>query len=389
MQKRLWRLLVLSLIVLSGCGQQYNPEDAQTVQTAIQQSFLYSDVFSLIDNNPFVSPGVIRESLGLYSNTSSDDLSSEVEIALTTDTSNANTFSSIVFSGSLEDKVHADVFNGSGTVHYISLGSKKYINRYEWYIDLWAGNAESFIVRMILDSIRSQWMLIDDNELINSDILRPIDGSNILDMVAWIREIVRDETLFTPNTSSIPWLFPLTLSSSWDINSYIENLYTTIGKNSVSNADVSFVGSIQTIPEARLVIEILRDTNDSREISGYVWIRHGSLTLAHENKKRSINRTEKRRSVDLEISVIKDNKEQFFAAVTVTPKNIANAVWWLAYQWEFRFALSANNLITFPVAGLYGIYIVDRAQFFEPTRYILMSQLFGDEYGIARILESE
>jgi hypothetical protein len=389
MQKRLWRLLVLPLIVLSGCGQQYNPEDAQTVQTAIQQSFLYSDVFSLIDNNPFVSSGVIRESLGLYSNTSSDSLSTEVEIALTTDTSNANTFSSIVFSGSLEDKVHADVFNGSGTVHYISLGSKKYINRHEWYIDLWAGNAESFIVRMILDSIRSQWMLIDDNELINSDILRPIDGSNILDMVAWIRDIVRDETLFIPNTSSIPWLFPLTLSSSWDINSYVESLYTTIGKSSISNADVSFVGSIQTIPEARLVIETLRDNNDSREISGYVWIRHGSLTLAHENKKRSINRTEKRRSVDLEVSVIKDNKEQFFAAVTVTPKNITNAIWWLAYQWEFRFALSANNLITFPVAGLYGIYIVDRTQFFEPTRYILMSQLFGDEYGIARILESE
>jgi|GEM_PF-3241974 len=54
-----------------------------------------------------------------------------------------------------------------------------------------------------------------------------------------------------------------------------------------------------------------------------------------------------------------------------------------------RLALSDNNILTFPIAGLYGIYIVDETQFLEPTRYILMSQLFGDEYGIARILESE
>ena len=64
-------------------------------------------------------------------------------------------------------------------------------------------------------------------------------------------------------------------------------------------------------------------------------------------------------------------------------------MWGLAYEWEMSFALSPQNILTFPIAGLYGIYIVNETQFSEPVRYILMSQLFGDEYGIARILESE
>gem|GEM_PF-2639171 len=37
-----------------------------------------------------------------------------------------------------------------------------------------------------------------------------------------------------------------------------------------SNIDLSFIGSIQTIPEAKLVIENFHDSNDNRSISGYI-----------------------------------------------------------------------------------------------------------------------
>jgi len=51
-----------------------------------------------MDENPFSASGIVRESLGLYSKTSSDILSSDIELALTTDSSTSNKFSSIVFS---------------------------------------------------------------------------------------------------------------------------------------------------------------------------------------------------------------------------------------------------------------------------------------------------
>lgn len=388
MQKRLWWLITISLVLISWCSQKYSVDDAIIVQTAIQKSFLYSDVFSLIDENPFSSSGIVRESLGLYSNTSSDILSSDVEFAITTDSSNANKFSSIAFSGALEDKSHGDVFNGSGNVYYISTGTKKYINRQDWYIDLWPGNTESFIVRMVLDSIRSQWMLVDDNELINSDILTPIDGSKVLNILAWIRSIVRQEWLLNPVASSIAGLYPLTISSSGDINTRIQSLYTTIGKPS-SNVDISFVGEIQTFPEPKLVIQTIEDIYDSRQISGYIWVRNGSLILKQEDANRTIDRQERKKSVELNISMKRKDKDSLIISLTITPKSITNAIWWLAYEWDISFALSVWNIVTFPIAGLYGIYIVNETQFFEPTRYILMSQLFGDEYGIARILESE
>ncbi len=379
---------MLSFVFIAGCGQQSSIDDAITVQTAIQKSFLYSDVFSFIDENPFSSSGVIRESLGLYSNTSSDILSSDVELAITTDSSNANKFSSVLFSGSLEDKIHGDVFNGSGTVYYVSTGTKKYINRQEWYADLWPGNTESFIVRMVLDSIRSQWMLIDDNELINSDLLAPIDGSKVLNILTWIRKIIRQEGLLIPSSSSIAGLYPLTVSNSGYINEQILWLYTAIERK-ISNVDMSFIGSIQTFPETKLVIQWFENIYDNRHVSGYIWVRNGSLLLKQEDSTRTIDRQERKKSIDLDISMKKNDKESFSLSLIVTPKSITNAIWWLAYEWEMRFALSANNIVAFPIAGLYGIYIVEETQFLEPTRYILMSQLFGDEYGIARILESE
>lgn len=388
MQKQLWLFLLFSFVFLAGCGQKPSIEDAITVQTAIQKSFLYSDVFSLIDQDPFSSSGIVRESLGLYSKASSDILSSDVELAITTDTLDANKFSSVLFSGSLEDKVHSDMFNGSGTIYYISTGSKKYINRQEWYADLWPGNTESFIVRMVLDSIRAQWMLIDDNELINSELLAPVDGSKLLDVLTWIRDIIRQENLLTPESSSVAGFYPLTISDSGYINDQIRWLYVIVEKE-IPDVDISFIGSIQTFPEAKLVIEWFENIYDNRHISGYIWVRNGSLLLTQDDSARTIDRQERKKSMDLTISMKKNDSESFSLSLTVTPKSITNAIWWLAYEWELHFTLSANNILAFPIAGLYGIYIVDETQFFEPTRYILMSQLFGDEYGIARILESE
>jgi len=388
MYKQLWWFFVFSLIFLSGCSQQYSVEDAIIVHTAIQKSFLYSDVFSLMDENPFSASGIVRESLGLYSKTSSDILSSDIELALTTDSSTSNKFSSIVFSWAIQDKAHSDVFNGSGSIHYISTGEKEYINRQEGYIDLWPGNTESFVVRMILDAVRSQWMLIDDGNLINTAFLSPIDGATVLNILGWIRDIVRKEGLLIPTSSSVAGLYPLVLSESGDMNAQIQWLYAMMGKEK-SNIDLSFIGSIQTIPEAKLVIENFHDSNDNRSISGYIWVRNGSVILEQETNIRTIDRQERKWSVKLEVSMKQNNKEPIVLSIRITPKSIANALWWLAYEWEMRLALSDNNILTFPIAGLYGIYIVDETQFLEPTRYILMSQLFGDEYGIARILESE
>lgn len=387
MQKRLWWLLVLSLVLLSGCGQQ-NLEDATIVQTAVQKSFLYSDVFSFLDTNPFSSTGIIRESLGVYSNSSSETLSSDIEIAITTDNADTNTFSSIVFSGWLQDKIHNDVFYGSGTLYYISTGENRYINIQEWYVDLWTWNTESFVISMILDAIRSQWMLIDDNELIHTDLLTPIDGSKVLDVLTWIRTIVRQEWVLTPTTSSISWLYPLIVSDSGALNAQIQWLYNILGKQA-SIVDVSFLGSIQTLPEPKLVIESMEDLYDNWYLSGYIGVRNGTLTLSQENMIRTISRKENKRSIDMQISIQNQGNEPILVGLVIEPKSIANAVWWLAYEWKISLALSANKIITFPIAGLYGIYIVNQTQFVEPIRYILMSQLFGDEYGIARILESE
>jgi hypothetical protein len=388
MQKLLSGLLVFSVVLLSGCWQQQSLDEATIVQTAIQKSFLYSEVFSFLDTNPFYSTGIIRESLGLYSNSSSETLSSNIEIAITTDNANTNTFSSIVFSGWLQDKIHNDVFNGSGTLYYISTGDQRYINIQEWYVDLWTGNTESFVIGMILDAIRSQWMLIDDNELIHTDILTPIDGSKVLDLLTWIRTLVRQEWLLIPRVSSISWLYPLTVSDSGSLNTQIQSLYTTLGKES-STVDVSFMGSIQTLPEPALVIQSLEDLYNNWQLSGYIWVRNGALTLNQENTIRTISWEEKKSSITLQLSIQNQDNDPISLDLVIEPKSIANAVWWLAYEWEISFALSANNILTFPIAGLYGIYIVNQTQFVEPVRYILMSQLFGDEYGIARILESE
>gem|GEM_PF-2211433 len=36
---------------------------------------------------------------------------------------------------------------------------------------------------MILDAVRSQWMLIDDGNLINTAFLSPIDGATVLNIL--------------------------------------------------------------------------------------------------------------------------------------------------------------------------------------------------------------
>lgn len=387
MQKQLLFLCIFSVLVLSGCSQQSHIQDAQIVQTAIQQSFMYWNVFSLVDKNPFSDSGIVRESFGLYSNTVSDTIVSDIELAITTDSTGSTLFSSMVFSWYLEDISHDDIFTWSGTINSIILQDKQYINREDGYIDLWSWNAESFVVRILLDAIKAQWMLVDEDGLINTELLNPLNGSKIIGILHTIKNIVTDSWSMTPTPSSIAGLYPVAFNLSW-YTSHLASLYTLLDKDP-SSIDLSLIGSIQTIPEPRLIIDNMEDRNSDRSMSGYVGVKYGYLMFDMTDHIWHINWQEKKNSVYLEIRIEDREKELVWLQLTITPKSLDNSLWSLAYEWDIRFALWSNNLITFPIAGLYGIYIVDATQFIEPTRYILMSQLFGDEYGIARILESQ
>ena len=120
---------MVSTLLLSGCGSSTTTvQDATQAYQALGNSLFSSHVFELLDSNPYVHTGIVRESFGLYSASDTDTVSSHIQLAAIIDTFNNNIQSSLEFSGAIEDKKNSDMLGGSGLVYYIKSGDKQYVN---------------------------------------------------------------------------------------------------------------------------------------------------------------------------------------------------------------------------------------------------------------------
>jgi hypothetical protein len=380
--------LMLSVLVLTGCSNTSPDMAGQTIFDAIEESFLSSNVFVY----PSIETGAVRESWGLYSNTDTDQISTDLTIGLSIDTQDKDMFSSLTLSWILEDKEYSDIFASSWVIHYIKTGDNAYMKREDGYVSMGEGNTESFMVSMIIDSIRGQWLLMDDNALIDSSLLDLSAWSAIFAFTEQLKSIFSGDMVLVAE-KGVSDLYPTTLAHSGYMGDVFSSIYDIIGYEYTKPVTVALQWYIQKQPNPAWIIQQLMDSGNNVVIQGHIWIREGQLTIAQQDKQRKILREEKRNNVTIAITHTSNTITKRSTQLLVSHKKIADTLAARSYSWYVASSLPGaqekENLLTFPIAGLYTIAIVDDAVFIEPTRYVLMSQLFGDEYGILSLLESE
>ncbi len=391
----MWKFLLLgllfSLAFVWWCGNTTTDQEGDIVYQTIQQSFLQSSVFSLFTDAFTSQTWIIRESLWLYSQHDWADLFSDIimDISVYTDDKD-NGVSALQFSGVLADKQYDDIFSGSGLIYRIQSWSRNYMNRNTGYISLWEGSAESFIISTILDNIKNQRLLLDDNALVNIDWLSLPSRKWLFSFISTIKSSFSHSGFMTIDTDNVG-LFPAALGNS-GMYTIVEAAYDLFAEPH-DDIILSFQGHIQTEPDPKLIIQRLYDVNSDWRIEWYIGIRHWDLVFNQESIMYGVSWEEKRNAIVIDIVSTVQWLDIFHLSVTITTQDIDHAIAGLWYEWEVSFAVgNINNNstnISFPIAGVYSIAIVDELLLSEPDNYILMSQLFGDEYGILRLLESE
>jgi hypothetical protein len=241
---------------------------------------------------------------------------------------------------------------------------------------------------MIVDSIREQRLLMDDNALIHKESFDVWFFRNVVSAVPVLKKLINTLPL-TVSNRPIGWIFPTSFSKESTI---LQQFYDIIGK-SYDPLKVSMQSYIQEKPSPQLVIQEFKDELNGFNLKWYIWIREWSISFSNDISIWNIERKEKKNSIILTLSQIKENSLQWKTNITLRNSTVHEAIATIAYNGDLSIYIpwywSTQNMLTFPIAGLYSINMINGITINPPNRYVLMSQLFGDEYGILSLLESE
>lgn len=381
-------------ISLSWCAKNNgNVDDAIKVYTAIGDTLFSSSVMEAVRQDHFNTTGIVRESFWLYSKTSTEDLLSDIHLGVVTDTIENNSQSSLSISWTIQDKTNGDELSATWVVYYIMSGDRQYINLSTGHVWLWKGNAEWLLVQMILNNIIGQRMLLDDDWFINTDKFSFPQRENIWIIIDKTQKLAQTSWLVDFDYNSMSRNYTMRLSDTWLLKEYILSLYHMLDLGYSQDPKFIFQWYIQTNPSPRLIIENLEDVYADRVLTWSLWVRNGSLSLFEQTNNWTIKREEKKTSMQISISHDTLGENIYEVSLWLIPTSIDGMLLGISYNGSIKTNIlnldGQHTNISLPIAGLYTIHIVDSTQFAEPTRYLLMSQVFGDEYGIWKLLEDQ
>lgn len=387
-------MIFIVCISISWCAKNTGDiTDALKVYEAVWSTIFSSSVMKQFSHDHFNTTGILRESFGLYSNVNNDDIFSSINLWAIVDTADNNTQSSLSISWMIQDKSNGDELSASGGIYYIMSGNKQYVYLSTGDVGLGQGNAEWLLVQMILNNIVGQWILLDDNWFINMDAISLPRRENFWILTNITKSFFQDSWWLDFSYNIANNTYPIELTDKSLLIAYIQTVYNMLEITNDIAPNPVFIWHIQTQPTPRLVIENLEDAYNDWILSGSVWLREGVISISQWDDMWQVDWREKNKSIKFSITHRSLGEEIFFLSMSLIPQSIEGMLFGIWYDGFVRtniLSLAGEQTnITLPIAGLYTIHIVDSTQFAEPTRYLLMSQVFGDEYGIGKLLEAQ
>ncbi len=393
MRKFLVCILALVVSIVSGCWEVIPDDRWQTVYDAVMQSFMFSDLFVSINSWHHEKHFATRESLGIYSNHSDTKLSIDASIVFSKDTMDNDTFSSIQLSGEFVDHIQNDILALSGTVYHIHADEKDFIQLNHPSIFMWENNAEWMLLSLIIGNIREQWLWVDANDLINLDFLSSLSLEDVLNIVSVLYDISMDYTdIISISQSPIGWVFPMYFDNTDRIQELVFRWYAYLGYFDYQEPDLKLQWYIQPGGSPAIVIQELSDVANWWKLDGSIGVRQWDISINFDTKNIAITWRERRNITDLTIQWYDDDTKRTELWLRISHRRQDS---WLSLSYDgvLSIALGPHALwhrVEVPIAWIYSLDALDNdISIALPTRYVLMSQLFGDEYGILSLLWSE
>ncbi len=372
------RLLFLSgiLLLLSGCGLWQ--KDNGISYDDLRSQFVAQNFSSPLFSTTFASTGQgFRERLQLQVEWSDDIMSVKLLLRGQKDFSLSGAMGSYFYDVDFLDKAENLPVRWSGDVLYIAKDGKEYLRTNTTKIDLGTGNAEGIMVQLIVDALSKKWLYMDKPDFVQT----------------W---------MFALPLHSYFYLLPLGVKDIFETNflapwSQETTAYSVNGSYDVRNQFMPFLASSGFAFDWTLWSD--KDV-DSFDLERFVF---GDLkgigTLAGGKGNLVLQ------SGDSQYTILREDAPYGAINVTLTYTLASVKQWWISgtlrqktmsdggLLWAAKGTIS---LLTSPASAHYislnfqGNYALNPQQNIDvrvPNNVLLISQFFGDEFGLGALLD--
>lgn len=372
------KLLLLSgfLLLLSGCALW--GKDANVSYNDLRQQFLDENFSSpLFSKLLGWTWSWLRERIQLQIQWEDDVAGVQFSLRGQKDFSGSDAMGSYLYDLHFMDKVAHLPIDGSGDVLYISKNGKEYLRTNTTKIDMWTGNAEGVMVQLIVDALSKKWLNIDKPDFIQTRMFSlPID-MYMYDLPLWLHR-----------------LFAWSFLSPWSQAS-----------NSTYSVDGSYDGWNQTMPIQTSSWFVfggslwIKNTHTAFDLERFVlgwWKGIGNLSMGKGNfVLQSGNATYtiawengSYDAVNIIVNYVMGGakQRQITATLRQKPMNDGSLVW--AAKWTISVLLTqaATRPTSLNFQATYSLNKQDIRPSLVPTNALLISQFFGDEFGLGALL---
>lgn len=372
------KLLLVSgvLLLLSGCsfwGKDTNLSYNDLRQQFLEQNFS-SPLFSTILGWTW---SWLREKIQLQIQWEDDAVGVQFTLRGQKDYSGADAMGSYLYDLHFVDKIARLPINGSGDVLYISKDGKEYLRTNTTKIDMWTGNAEGVMVQLIVDALSKKWLNIDKPDFIQTWMFSlPID-MYVYDLPLWLHKLFAGAFLSPRSQASNS-----TYSVDGSYDSWNKIMPISAASWFVFGGSLGIKNTQPTFDLERFILEWWKGIGNLSMGKGNLVLQSGdtTYTIAWEDGAYG--------AINLVVNYTVSGSKQRQIAATLRQKLVQDGSLIWAAKWTISTLLTqtATRPISLDFQVTYSLNKQDIKPSIVPTNALLISQFFGDEFGLGALL---
>lgn len=368
------------LLFLAGCSLGGKGDTASYADLATQ--FVQQNFSSPLFHSVIIASGqqFLRERLQLQIQGEDDTMSVQFLLRGQKDfpsLSSSDTMGSYLYDVDFLDKAENLPVRASGDVLYISQGGKEYLRTNTTAVDLGTGNAEGVMVQLIVDALSKKWLYIDKTGFIQTWMFSLPISKYLYTLPLGVNNLFANNLLQPwsqePNgTYNVEWTYdtwntsmPFTASSGFAFG----------GALGVKNAVPSF--DLQ-----RFVLGDWKGIGNVAGGKGNIVLQNADATYTIAWEDASYG------AIDLVITYTESHVEHWKISGTLRQKSMNNG----GLQWAIKGTISlltssaSSHYIPLNFQANYALTNQSTIDIRVPTNTLLISQFFGDEFGLWALL---
>lgn len=366
-----WLAITLSCIaiILTWCNKSQDTLTLESRKNNFGQTFANSQTLQVQTNNT----GNIREIAAILGNTNDPTVQGDIKIRYQKDSTGNSSISTNFFDIYLNDQQSKEILQWSGMIYNIhTADNKEFLRLNNAKRDMGENNAEGILVNIILDSVNNKWLLIDQTGFVQTENIVPNIYKRLNQWIQ-IKNILQKDTLIL-----------------WEAKALNNGLNISLTESGLQSIQSIVPGSQKPILEASMQNNIATLIIHQRQLNNGTiqWRLKGNnwyISYTNNDWNYIYKRVEQNfGTIEFEVSLQQDKTVKRTSKGEIRKKWNGTQESWIV-KWSIQAPielLGFTQNININIQWLYTLENIQNVSIIAPRQYILMSQFFGDDYGI-------